>query len=135
MEPTNFEKNMHKRCLDAMTNGIQGHLQERPAMENKFNVVENSRFGWVPFGAIFHWCQQQHMLETKEQGVFTEARFWNMILHTKNVSTGRCSYNVKYWPILRMAMIKATTENEEEAENDTRRAQRKLKDEDRVNAD
>eukprot|EP00972_Heterocapsa_arctica_P090009 13279044-Heterocapsa_arctica.AAC.1 len=53
-EHTNIEKGMHNKCLDAMTNGLQGKLKEKPNKENKFYVVENSRFGWVPSGAIFH---------------------------------------------------------------------------------
>eukprot|EP00972_Heterocapsa_arctica_P082769 12195932-Heterocapsa_arctica.AAC.1 len=45
-EHTNIEKATHKRCLDAMTNGLQGKLKEKPNKENKFDVVEKGRFGW-----------------------------------------------------------------------------------------
>eukprot|EP00972_Heterocapsa_arctica_P067071 9898366-Heterocapsa_arctica.AAC.1 len=46
MEHTEFGRKVHKQCYDALTNGMQGNLQEKQAMDNKFDVVENSRFGW-----------------------------------------------------------------------------------------
>eukprot|EP00972_Heterocapsa_arctica_P025813 3799198-Heterocapsa_arctica.AAC.1 len=60
----------------------------------------------------------------------TGAMFWNMILHTKNGNTGKHSYKVKYWPSLRMAMIKAATEGEEEAEVDAKKGQGNQRDRD-----
>eukprot|EP00972_Heterocapsa_arctica_P072160 10656516-Heterocapsa_arctica.AAC.1 len=63
---------MHKQCYDALTNGMQRHQQENMTMGNKFDVVENSSFGWVPFGAIYHWCQQQHMQNPETQDKLTE---------------------------------------------------------------
>eukprot|EP00972_Heterocapsa_arctica_P049446 7278433-Heterocapsa_arctica.AAC.1 len=104
-------------------------------MGYKFDAVENSRFGWVPYGEIFHWCQQQHKQDPKEQGVLTEANFWNMILHTKNVNTGKYSYNVMYWPNLGMAMIKAATEKEEDTEIDASKGQMEQRDRDGENVD
>eukprot|EP00972_Heterocapsa_arctica_P115989 16450802-Heterocapsa_arctica.AAC.1 len=61
------------------------------------------------------------MQDPKEQDRMTEAMSWNMILHTKNGNTGKHSYKVKYWPSLRMAMIKAATEGEEETEVDAQK--------------
>eukprot|EP00972_Heterocapsa_arctica_P023059 3392734-Heterocapsa_arctica.AAC.1 len=54
MEHTDFEKERHKQYHDALTNGMQGNLQEKQTRDTKFDVVENSRFGWVPYGAIYH---------------------------------------------------------------------------------
>eukprot|EP00972_Heterocapsa_arctica_P012648 1858726-Heterocapsa_arctica.AAC.1 len=42
-----------------------------------------------------------------------------MILHTQSFVTHRYYYNVKYWPNIGMAMIKAAAETTEEAENET----------------
>eukprot|EP00972_Heterocapsa_arctica_P057146 8432597-Heterocapsa_arctica.AAC.1 len=61
------------------------------------------------------------MQETKEQEGMTESHFWNMILHTQNFVTHKYYYNVKYWPNIGIAMIKAAPETEEEAESETRK--------------
>eukprot|EP00972_Heterocapsa_arctica_P115991 16450821-Heterocapsa_arctica.AAC.1 len=61
--------------------------------------------------------------------------FWNMILHTKKAKTGKHCYNVKFLPNLHMAMIKATTELEEETEIDARKGQTNQRDRDGTNTD
>eukprot|EP00972_Heterocapsa_arctica_P003576 532180-Heterocapsa_arctica.AAC.1 len=53
---------------------------------------------------------------------WTEEIFWNMILFTQNVITERCCYNIKYWPSLGMAMIRANTEEEDDWNTSKRRA-------------
>eukprot|EP00972_Heterocapsa_arctica_P001632 233714-Heterocapsa_arctica.AAC.1 len=61
MEHSETEKKMHKQCYDALINGQYGNIQETKTPGYKFDVVENSRFGWVPYGAIYHWCQKLPM--------------------------------------------------------------------------
>ncbi len=122
-EHTNIEKAMHRRCQDAMTDGLQGKIKEKPSKENKFDIAEKGRFGWVPYGDIFHWCKQQHMQETKEEEGWTEEMFWNMILHTQHFVTNKFFYNVKCWPNIGMIMIKVAMEDEEETENEAKKEQ------------
>eukprot|EP00972_Heterocapsa_arctica_P021191 3119514-Heterocapsa_arctica.AAC.1 len=126
-EHTNIEKAMHKRCLDAMTCGLQGRLRNRPAKENRFDIEEKGRFGWVTYGDIFLWCKQQHKLESEEAEEWTEEMFWNMILHTQNFVTKRYVYNVKYWPNIGMVMIKVAMEDEEKAEDEVDKYQENAK--------
>eukprot|EP00972_Heterocapsa_arctica_P076620 11303537-Heterocapsa_arctica.AAC.1 len=111
LEHTSTEKAMHRRCLDAMSDGLQGKLKEKPSEENKFNIVEKGRFGWVPHGDIMHWCNQQHMRNPQDTEGWTEKIFWNMILHMQNFVTKKFCYNIKYWPGIGMAMIRAATED------------------------
>eukprot|EP00972_Heterocapsa_arctica_P087826 12951054-Heterocapsa_arctica.AAC.1 len=59
---------MHRRCLDAMSDGLQGKLREKPSQKNKFNITDKGRFGWVPHGDILHWCNQQHMNTQDTEG-------------------------------------------------------------------
>eukprot|EP00972_Heterocapsa_arctica_P056984 8408386-Heterocapsa_arctica.AAC.1 len=37
-EHTRIEKTMHRRCLDALSDGRQGRLKEKPTAENKFDI-------------------------------------------------------------------------------------------------
>eukprot|EP00972_Heterocapsa_arctica_P091623 13514899-Heterocapsa_arctica.AAC.1 len=54
MEHTEAERQIQKQCYDAMINGYHGHKEEKKTPGHMFDVVENSRYGWVPYGAIYH---------------------------------------------------------------------------------
>eukprot|EP00972_Heterocapsa_arctica_P060436 8911824-Heterocapsa_arctica.AAC.1 len=53
--------------------------------------------------------------------MLTETKFWHMILHTKNEKEGQHSYMVKYWPKLKIALIKAASKGEAQNEADNKR--------------
>eukprot|EP00972_Heterocapsa_arctica_P081190 11964849-Heterocapsa_arctica.AAC.1 len=61
-----------------MIRGYHRLNEERRTPGYMFDVVANSRYGWVPHGAISNWCKKLW----KE--VLTEQMFWHMILHTKS---------------------------------------------------
>eukprot|EP00972_Heterocapsa_arctica_P093574 13803181-Heterocapsa_arctica.AAC.1 len=47
------EKHIQKQCYDAMINGRHGHNEEKKTPGYMFDAVANSRYGWVPYGAIY----------------------------------------------------------------------------------
>eukprot|EP00972_Heterocapsa_arctica_P065016 9596745-Heterocapsa_arctica.AAC.1 len=100
MTHTMMEKHVHQQCQQAMTEGC-GLAPED--MDDKLNIVQNSRFGWVPHTLIFKW------LEDVWGKTLTLEMFWNMMLHTKNEKNQHC-YMLKYWPNKGVVMIKATKE-------------------------
>eukprot|EP00972_Heterocapsa_arctica_P048315 7125393-Heterocapsa_arctica.AAC.1 len=79
-----------------MKNGYHGEKEEKKTPGFMFDVVNNSRYGWVPYGVIYHSCK----IIWKD--TLTEHMFWNMILHTKNDNEGYNSYMIKYWPGINM---------------------------------
>eukprot|EP00972_Heterocapsa_arctica_P009986 1467943-Heterocapsa_arctica.AAC.1 len=40
------------QCLEALT---EGYSLAAKAMNDKFKIVENSRYGWVPHTLIYKW--------------------------------------------------------------------------------
>eukprot|EP00972_Heterocapsa_arctica_P080086 11802743-Heterocapsa_arctica.AAC.1 len=47
-----LEEAIQKSCFDAITYGWHGRNQEKKTPGYMFDVNMNSRFGWVPHGAI-----------------------------------------------------------------------------------
>ncbi len=78
MEHNMVEKLVQKQCYDALVGGYHGIKEEKKHPGYKFDLAANSRYGWVPHGAIYDWCKK------KWAEALTEQIFWNMILHTKN---------------------------------------------------
>eukprot|EP00972_Heterocapsa_arctica_P105665 15567335-Heterocapsa_arctica.AAC.1 len=76
---------------------------------------KNSRFGWVPHGAIFDWLC----------GVWgaplTETIFWSIILHTKNDKEHYHSYMIRYWPKINLVLIKTIPKGGVEADRKRKR--------------
>eukprot|EP00972_Heterocapsa_arctica_P056128 8280289-Heterocapsa_arctica.AAC.1 len=52
---TALEQAIQKSCFDAITNGYHGRLEDKKTPGFSFNLNKNSRFGWVPHGAICDW--------------------------------------------------------------------------------
>eukprot|EP00972_Heterocapsa_arctica_P090619 13370511-Heterocapsa_arctica.AAC.1 len=75
MTHSRMEKHVHMQCQEAMTEGC-GLAPED--MNDNFNIVQNSRYGWVPHTLIFKW------LADGWGDMLTHEIFWNMMLHTKN---------------------------------------------------
>eukprot|EP00972_Heterocapsa_arctica_P022163 3261012-Heterocapsa_arctica.AAC.1 len=88
MEHTEPEKQVQKQCYDALIGRYHGQNEERRTPGYMFQVANNSRYGWVPHGAIFNWCKKIW------KNALTEHMFWNMILHTKNDKEGYHSYMI-----------------------------------------
>eukprot|EP00972_Heterocapsa_arctica_P099735 14714803-Heterocapsa_arctica.AAC.1 len=54
MEHNFAERQAHAQCLEALTEGYHGTTKER---KDKFNLVDNSRYGWVPHAALYAWLK------------------------------------------------------------------------------
>eukprot|EP00972_Heterocapsa_arctica_P003121 464610-Heterocapsa_arctica.AAC.1 len=97
MEPNFVERQAQQQCFEALTEGYHGSTKER---KDKFNLVDNSRFGWVPHAALYDW------LKSMWKEVLMDVMFWNLLLHTKSDKNNQHSYVLKYWPNMKMVLIK-----------------------------
>eukprot|EP00972_Heterocapsa_arctica_P004867 721288-Heterocapsa_arctica.AAC.1 len=47
------------QCYDALIGGYHGNREENKYPGYKFDLVANSRYGWVPHRTIYNWCKKK----------------------------------------------------------------------------
>eukprot|EP00972_Heterocapsa_arctica_P096525 14241851-Heterocapsa_arctica.AAC.1 len=59
MEHNYAERMVQMQCYDALIDGYHGIKAEKKEPGYKFDLANNSRYGWVPHGAIYDWCKNK----------------------------------------------------------------------------
>eukprot|EP00972_Heterocapsa_arctica_P092702 13670845-Heterocapsa_arctica.AAC.1 len=57
MEHNYAEKQAQVQCYEALIDEYHGTTKEKKEQGYKFNLVDSSRFGWVPHAAIYAWLK------------------------------------------------------------------------------
>eukprot|EP00972_Heterocapsa_arctica_P116321 16452366-Heterocapsa_arctica.AAC.1 len=55
MDHSFMEKQAHVQCHDALSDGHQGKEKDKKEPGYKFDMISNSRYGWVPHSMIYGW--------------------------------------------------------------------------------